>query len=90
MATRQRKRVRQSRWYEAGRRIAAGCGLFLLEEGDRDAPKWLVMSTASGRTLATYFPKSGRWFRAGGSDDDKGVESNWRQLFARVRGFDGK
>lgn len=60
----------------------------MFEEGDRDDPKWTVMSRASGRSLVSYYPKSGKWYRVGGSDDHKGVEGNWRTVFAKAKEFD--
>jgi hypothetical protein len=79
-----RKTTKQSRWFATGQGIAAKYGLYLFETGAKDDPQWSVMSLRTGKTLATYYPASGRWL----CGDEKGTEPNWRRVFAKAIEFD--
>jgi hypothetical protein len=51
--------------------------LFLLIEGPNAAPRWVVYSSTSGRTLLTFWPSTRRWLPAGG---DGGTAHDWREV----------
>jgi hypothetical protein len=78
-------RPRESRWHGVGTVLAGEGGVYIVESGDINNPKWLVYGLKTGRYVLTYYPKCGSWSDWKGSH---GTEPNFRAVFQRAADLD--